>query len=167
MQGSPIKRYINVYLCLGSNLGDRKGNIEAASKLIDQLIGKIAKKSRFYETQPWGKPDQDWFYNQMLMINTTQDPREMLENITKIERQVGREKGEKWGPRIIDVDIIFYGKRVIRDKGLEIPHPEMHKRGFVLVPMLELAPELEHPVLHKTMDELFLNLDDLSEVVML
>jgi 2-amino-4-hydroxy-6-hydroxymethyldihydropteridine diphosphokinase len=91
----------------------------------------------------------------------------MLEKITRIEREMGRERKEKWGPRVIDVDILFYGKRIIRDKGLEIPHPELHKRGFVLVPLMEIAPEFEHPILLKQIDELYMDCEDNSDVVML
>ena len=101
------------------------------------------------------------------MVNTTLDPRDILTAITKIEREMGRETKEKWGPRIIDIDVLFYGKRIIRDKGLEIPHPELHKRAFVLVPLMEIAPELEHPILKQPIDELYMACDDQSEVVML
>lgn len=164
---SPIKRYINVYLGLGANVGDRRQNILQATALITKHIGKVARKSHLYETQPWGKPDQESFLNQVLMVNTMHDPRQLLEALTKIERELGRERQEKWGPRVIDIDILFYGKRVVRDKGLEIPHPELHKRAFVLVPMMELDPELEHPVLNLAIDQLYMACEDQSEVVML
>ncbi len=170
MQPEYAKKYINVFLGLGSNMGDRAAQLHAAADLISKNIGKIAKKSHVYETQPWGKTDQDRFLNQVVMANTTLDPRELLEKITKIERELGRERRrdqDKWGPRTIDIDILFYGKRVIRDKGLEIPHPELHKRAFVLVPLLEIAPDLEHPLLKKQIDELYMNCTDESVVVML
>lgn len=166
-QAFPAKRYINVYLGLGSNMGNRMANLRDAAGLIDKTIGKIARKSHVYETEPWGQTDQDNFLNQVLMVNTTLDPRDMLEKITLIERELGREKTEKWGPRTIDIDILFYGKRVVRDKGLDIPHPELHKRAFVLVPLMEIAPELEHPVLKQPIDELYMACKDPSEVVML
>lgn len=170
MQPEYAKRYINVYLGLGSNMGDRHAQIRAAAELIHKNIGKIAKKSHVYETQPWGNPDQEKFLNQVVMANTTLDPRELLDKIGRIERELGRERRkdqDKWGPRPIDIDILFYGKRVIRDKGLEIPHPELHKRAFVLVPLLEMAPELEHPILKKQIDELYMDCKDESVVVML
>lgn len=161
------RRYINIFLALGSNMGERKVNLRVAATLIDKEIGKIVKSSHVYETQPWGKKDQDFFLNQVVMANTTLDPRELLEAITKIEREMGRQRTEKWGPRLIDIDILFYGKRVVRDKGLEIPHPEIQERAFVLVPMMEIAPEFEHPILKKPMDELYMECTDDSTVVML
>jgi len=167
MQPEFSKKYINVYLGLGSNVGDRAANLGAAAELISRNIGKIAKKSHLYETQPWGNTAQETFLNQVVMVNTTLDPRELLDKISRIERELGRERREKWGPRSLDIDILFYGKRVIRDKGLEIPHPELHKRAFVLVPLMEIAPDLEHPILKKPVDELYMACDDLSEVVML
>lgn len=170
MQPDYAKKYINVFLGLGSNVGDRAANLRAAADLISKNIGKIAKKSHVYETQPWGNTSQDRFLNQVVMANTTLDPRDLLEKIAKVERELGRERRrekEKWGPRTIDIDILFYGKRVIRDKGLEIPHPELHKRAFVLVPLLEIAPDLEHPILKKQIDELYMECTDESDVVML
>jgi 2-amino-4-hydroxy-6-hydroxymethyldihydropteridine diphosphokinase len=167
MQTFGQKKYINVFLSIGSNIGDRMTNLRQALGLIEKNIGKVAKKSHIYETQPWGEPNQDAFLNQVVMINTSLEPREMLEKITRIEREMGRERKEKWGPRVIDVDILFYGKRIIRDKGLEIPHPELHKRGFVLVPLMEIAPEFEHPILLKQIDELYMDCEDNSDVVML
>ncbi len=166
-QAFPPKRYINVYLALGSNMGDRKANLLEAALSIDKNVGKIARKSRIYETEPWGKTNQDSYLNQVLMVNTTLDPRDLLEVITHIEQEMGRVRTEKWAPRTIDIDILFYGKRVIRDKGLDIPHPELHKRAFVLVPLMEITPELEHPVLKLPIDELYMACKDPAEVVMI
>lgn len=151
-------------------MGDRAAQLHSATQLISKNIGKVARKSHIYETQPWGNTEQEAFLNQIIMVNTMLSPRELLEKIGKIERELGRERRrdqDKWGPRSIDIDILFYGKRVVRDKGLEIPHPELHKRAFVLAPMLEIAPDLEHPLLKKPMDELFMECTDESEVVML
>ncbi|HLP95708.1 MAG TPA: 2-amino-4-hydroxy-6-hydroxymethyldihydropteridine diphosphokinase [Saprospiraceae bacterium] len=167
MQAIGQKKYINTFLSIGSNIGDRAGNLKNAIGLIEKFIGKIAKRSHVYETQPWGEPNQDAFLNMVIMINTSLEPRDILEKITKIERELGRERKEKWGPRTIDIDILFYGKRIIRDKGLEIPHPELHKRGFVLVPMMEIAPDFEHPVLNMQIDELYMECGDDNDVVML
>lgn len=167
MQPFAQRRYINVYLSIGSNIGNRKDNLRAAVALIHKEVGKIARESRLYETEPWGKTDQEPFINQVVMANTTLEPRDLLTAISRVERELGRDRGEKWGPRVIDIDILFYGKRIIRDKGLEIPHPELHKRNFVLVPLMEIAGELVHPILNKQIDELFMECEDLSEVVML
>lgn len=165
--GLETKKYINCYLSLGSNIENRRDNLRAAMQLIHKNIGKITRESKVYETQPWGKTKQDQFLNMVIMVNTTLQPREILEEIAKIEKELGRTRTEKWGPRTVDVDILFYGKRVIRDKGLEIPHPEIENRAFVLVPLIEIAPELEHPTLHKQIDEIYMACTDLSEVVML
>ncbi|MCS6928209.1 MAG: 2-amino-4-hydroxy-6-hydroxymethyldihydropteridine diphosphokinase [Saprospiraceae bacterium] len=167
MPSRPDAKYINVYLALGSNVGDRAKYLTESQSLIQRYIGKIVRRSHIYETEPWGNPKQAPFLNCVVMVNTTLSPREVLDAIGKIERQLGRQRQEKWGPRTIDIDILFYGRRVIRDKGLEIPHPELHKRAFVLVPMLELAPDLEHPVLKKPIDELYMECTDMSEVIML
>ena len=161
------KKYINVYLSLGSNLDNRRANLYQAATLIEKRVGKISKRSHLYDTEPWGNKDQGPFLNLVVMVNTTLEPRALLEEISKIERELGRERKEKWGPRIVDIDILFYGKRVIRDKGLEIPHPEIPNRNFILVPMMELAPELEHPVLGKAIDQLYMDSTDPSDVVML
>jgi 2-amino-4-hydroxy-6-hydroxymethyldihydropteridine diphosphokinase len=167
MKQSSAKRYMNVYLGLGSNMGDRAASLTEACTLISKNIGKIAKSSHIYETQPYGNENQDWFYNQVIMINTTMKPREVLEAIGRIEREMGRVRTEKWGPRPIDIDILLYANYVVADKGLEIPHPELHKRSFVLIPLMEIAPDLLHPRLEQPIDLLYANCQDLSEVIML
>ncbi len=163
---SDLKKYINVYFSLGSNIGKRRENLKMAVDFIHSKIGKIARTSHVYETAPWGKTDQDKFLNMVVMANTIYQPRDILEKITEFDREMGRTRTEKWGPRVVDIDIIFYGKRVIRDKGLEIPHPEVENRAFVLVPMMEIAPDLMHPVLGKQIDELYMECLDMSDVVM-
>lgn len=167
MQPFAQRRYINVYLSIGSNIGNRKDNLRAALALINKEIGKTARESHLYETEPWGNTAQEPFLNQVVMANTTLEPRDLLTALSRIERELGRDRKEKWGPRVIDIDILFYGKRIVRDKGLEIPHPELHKRNFVLVPLMEIAGDMEHPILKKQIDELFMACEDLSEVVML
>jgi len=161
------KKYINVYLCLGSNEGNRLVNIHAATELIHKTIGKVARKTHMYETEPWGQKDQEGFYNQIIMINTSLEPNDLLTALNKVERELGRERKEKYGPRVIDIDILFYGKRILRTKDLNVPHAEIAKRAFVLIPMMEIAPELEHPALKKTIEELYMVCEDDSEVVKL
>lgn len=167
MQTFTPKKYINVYLCLGSNIGNRATNLRDAITLLEKDVGKVAKKSHLYETQPWGKTDQDPFLNQVVMLNTSLEPRDLLDKISRAERELGRDRKEQWGPRVIDIDILFYGKRIIRDKGLEIPHPEIPNRGFVLAPLMEIAPEFEHPVFKKQIDEMYMDCTDQSDVVKL
>ncbi len=162
------KRFINVFLALGSNMGDRLGNIKKAEAMIDRRIGRVARRSSYYETSAWGVTNQADFINSVIMINTMLSPREILEENQKIERELGREiTGERWGPRVVDVDILFYGKRVIRDKGLEIPHPQIPNRMFVLVPMMEIAEDFEHPILKKDMITLYSECTDSSDVILL
>jgi 2-amino-4-hydroxy-6-hydroxymethyldihydropteridine diphosphokinase len=169
--GAPVafgpKKYINVYLSIGSNMGKRKENMIKAVTEIHKTIGKVARQSKIYETQPWGKRDQNSFLNQVIMINTISSPKDVLAEIGKIEKEMGRDRKEKNGPRTIDIDILIYGKRIVKDKNLEIPHPEMQNRAFVLVPFMEIAPQLMHPVLQKPIDELYINCEDLSDVILL
>ena len=167
MQPTFAKKYINVFLCFGSNMGNRAENLRTALAQVHRTIGKVAKKSHVYETEPWGNTEQDAFLNQVVMINTVLDPRDLMDALNKVEKEMGRVRKEKNGPRIIDIDILFYGKRIIRDKGLEIPHPELHKRAFVLAPLLEIATDIEHPILKKAIDELYMECEDTSDVVML
>mgnify|MGYP000866647339 CR=1 FL=1 len=169
MQTFEQKKYINIYLGLGSNIGDRMGQLRKATELISKTIGKVAKKSHFYETQPWGNPDQDSFLNQVLMVNTTLDPRDILKEITSIEREMGRARKDIGSllQSLFENNLLMNSYRIVRDKGLEIPHPELHKRAFVLVPLMEIAPDYEHPVLKQQIDELFMVCEDSSEVIML
>jgi len=150
-----------VYLLLGSNLGDRNALIEEAIVAIQQQIGQVTSRSSIYETAAWGKEDQPGFLNIALAVATTLNAQEVLVHALAIEKELGRVRLEKWGARLIDIDIIFYGDEVISIAGeLEVPHPEMHKRKFVLVPMAEIASDYIHPVLKKTLPELLLELPD-------
>ena len=112
--------------------------------------------SSVHETEPLGEKDQPKYLNQVFAVETTLEPRELLEALLLVERSLGRERvpGEKWGPRFIDLDLVLYGDRVIDEPGLAVPHPHMHERRFVLAPLAELAPDARHPVLRKTVREL-------------
>jgi 2-amino-4-hydroxy-6-hydroxymethyldihydropteridine diphosphokinase len=150
-----------VYLLLGSNLGARESLIEEAIVAVDKTIGKVKARSSYYETAAWGKEDQPGFLNIALAVETTLTALEVLENALAIEQQLGRIRLEKWGARLIDIDLIFYGNEIIDIPGkLQIPHPEMHKRKFVLVPMAEIAADLQHPVLQQTIFEILQSLQD-------
>ncbi len=138
----------------GSNLGDRAAHLQQAAAQIAAQTGHILRTSAVYSTQPWGIADQPEFLNQALMISTVLDPVALLETILSIEREMGRERREKWGRRIIDIDILFYDELVLHTVGLHIPHPHLHERNFVLAPLAEIAPDWRHPELGKTAKEL-------------
>ena len=157
----------HVYLHTGSNMGDREDNLRQANGLIEQYIGKIKTASRLYETQAWGVTDQPDFINQALEVTTSQSPQEVLKNILKIEELMGRVRTEKWASRVIDIDILMYEDAVINDKNLTIPHPHMHERNFVLVPLMEIAGEVLHPVLNLAIEDIYFDCNDPLDVLML
>lgn len=152
------------HLILGSNLGDRADQLDRARQLIRVKAGDILKESSLYETQPWGVEDQPLFLNQALAVKSPLEPDEMLYTIKTIERKTGRLDGEKWNARHIDIDILLCGDRIVETEKLTIPHPLMHQRNFVLVPLMEIAPGAIHPVLQKTIEELFAESRDQGEV---
>ena len=152
------------YLIIGSNLGDRVDQLTKAKKLIGQEVGALSAESSIYETQPWGYEDQPWFLNQVLKLDSVHSPTEVLRRIKTIEVQTGREPGEKWHARHIDIDILLYGDQVINEEYLKIPHPQLPSRNFVLVPLMELAPELIHPGIGKSIEELYFESKDTGEV---
>ncbi len=132
-----------VYLGLGSNLGNREKNIKTALKYLeDQPEINLIKKSSFYETEPWGNTKQNKFINAACLIETSLDPHDLLKKIKQIEYEyMGRQKTEKWGPRIIDIDILLYEDKIINDAQLTIPHPHINEREFVLAPLQEIQNE--------------------------
>jgi 2-amino-4-hydroxy-6-hydroxymethyldihydropteridine diphosphokinase len=133
-----------VYLGLGSNVGDRKKNLQTAIKKLSALRDvKITKISSVYETEPVGLKDQPWFYNAVAEIETTLAPRRILQMNKDIEKIMQRERTVRWGPRKIDIDILLYDDIKIDDPDFKVPHPEMFKRGFVLIPLYEIAPDLK------------------------
>lgn len=148
------------YLLLGSNLGDSKSYLGDALSKINELAGEVTGKSSLYQTASWGKTDQPDFINQVVRIETILSPQQLLETILVIEGSLGRQRLEKWGSRTIDIDILFYDHRIIREKNLVIPHPFLHERRFTLLPLLELCPDLVHPVLGQTIKELYQLLKD-------
>lgn len=143
-----------VYIAFGSNIGDRGSAIEEALNLIEQNEMKIVKKSKIYETEPYGYVDQPSFLNGAVEVETNLSCRDVLEKLLSIENQIGRVREFKWGPRIIDLDIIFYNNEIYEEEDLKVPHPDMQNRDFVLRPLNELCPDYVHPVLDKTIREL-------------
>lgn len=150
----------NAYLLLGTNLGNREGMLNAAIALIRDDVGEVKRISATYETAAWGKTDQPDFLNIALMVATSMTAKNLLNQVLSIEEQLGRVRKEKWGARLIDIDIIFYGDEVIEENDLKIPHPEMHNRKFVLKPLAEIAAEHKHPILKKSVAEILLHLSD-------
>lgn len=142
------------YLLTGGNMGDREQSLAMARELISSDCGKIIKTSSLYETAAWGKTDQPAFLNQALEINTTLNAKQLIGQLLKVEKKMGRMRKEKYGERLIDIDIIFFNNEIYTTTFLKVPHPEMHNRRFVLAPLAEIAPDVVHPALLKTVSEL-------------
>ncbi len=147
-----------VYLGLGSNLGDRLSNLHTAVATMPPTV-VLDDCSPVYETPPWGYEDQPTFLNQAVCGQTDLEPKELLDHLKMLEAQMGRESTIKYGPRLIDVDILFYDDLVLETEALTIPHPRLFERAFVLVPLTDLAPDLRHPLLNKTIRELLSAVD--------
>ena len=146
------------YLALGSNLGNRLASLKnAISNLTPQM--DVKKKSPVYETPPWGHTDQPQFLNQCVQVETYLEPENLLAHLKRLETVLGREPTFENGPRVIDIDILFYDDLILNTPPLVVPHPRMHTRGFVLVPLNDIAPDVVHPVLGKPISELLLDVE--------
>lgn len=152
------------YLILGGNLGNRLENLRLAVQRIEQRIGATTKKSSVFVTQAWGKTDQPDFYNQAIGVQTKLDVHQLLAEVLAIELEMGRKREEKWAERIIDIDILFFNADIVREPLLQVPHPHIQERRFVLVPMAEIAADLIHPVFNKNISELLKECPDQLEV---
>lgn len=151
---------IDVFLLLGSNLGDRFLFLQRAIESIEKEIAPVAARSSVYETASWGKTDLPDYLNQVIQLETDLPANTILDSVLAIEQSMGRRREEKWGSRTIDIDILYYGDQVIDSPGLQVPHPHLHNRRFTLEPLDEIAPEFVHPVFHKTNSALKNSLSD-------
>ena len=143
------------YLGLGTNLGDRRNNLQQALGLLaGEPRLRLSRCSQIYETEPWGVADQPAFLNCVAEVATSLDPESLLGLCKRVEEELGRQPGLRWGPRLIDLDILLYGNEVVGLPHLEIPHPRLHVRAFALIPLAELAPEAVHPLLELSVAEL-------------
>ena len=145
-----------IYIGIGSNLGNREENCERAIKLLESNHINVTKRSSMVETEPWGVKDQPKFINMAVEIKTDLKPEELLHLLKNIEAEIGRRPAEHWGPREIDLDILLYDDLILKTQELEIPHPHISEREFVLKPLSDIAPVKIHPVLKKSIKDLFL-----------
>jgi len=160
-----IQNRFRAYIGVGSNMGDAQGNCLSAIRKLDSLkLSKVIKRSSLYKTEPVGMEQQDWFVNCVAALETGLAPSELLAALQGIERDMGRIRTVMWGPRTIDLDILFYGDLVISGPDLRVPHPEIANRRFVLEPLCEIAPDLRHPLLGGAMRELLAALRDDKKV---
>jgi len=156
------------YIAIGSNMDSPAENCnEAADLLNDHPAISISTRSSLYETEPFGKSDQNWFVNSVVEVTTHLSPELLFKACLAIEKKMGRVRDEKWGPRIIDLDILFYDDFVFKERDLEVPHPGIAERSFVLVPMNEIAPDFVHPKLKKTIETLLAEIQNPQHVTLL
>ena len=160
MDGSRGRRVTAVaaYLGLGSNLGDREENLGRAVSLLEERLAAPLALSSVYETRPWGYADQPWFLNMACRVDTAPAAAEVLRAAQEVEQIVGREPSFRFGPRVIDVDVLLYGDLVIEAEELRVPHPRLAERAFALAPLAELAPDVQHPELGMSIRELLVRL---------
>lgn len=154
------------FISIGSNIGDRLGNCKKAVEgFAENEDIQIIKTSSFYETEPWGEIEQDWFINCVIEIETTLDAKALLATLQNIEKGFGRNRINRGGPRVIDMDILFFNREIMESQDLIVPHPFLHKRRFVLTPLYEIAPDFIHPVLKMSVADLLRQVDDNKKIV--
>ena len=155
----------SVVILLGTNLGDRLLNLKKADLEIGQRVGLVLMRSMIYQTKPWGNTEQDDFLNQVLVIDSSKKANEILSALLEIELEMGRKRTKQWEPRIIDLDILYFGDEIIETKDLKIPHPFIQERRFTLIPLAEILPAMIHPVFKQSNYDLLLQTTDHSSVI--
>lgn len=150
----------NIYLLLGSNMGNSKARLLKAVVQIEKQIGTVIRQSGLYSTAAWGNANQPDFLNQVIIVETKLSAPQTMQTILNIEKKMGRIRTVKNAPRVIDIDILFFNKEIIEQEHLSIPHPQIQNRRFVLVPLNQLSPNLKHPILNKTVHQLLINCSD-------
>ena len=160
-----MTEYHTAYICVGSNLGDRLENCRrGVARLTRDESSRLVEESAVYQTEPVDYLDQDWFVNCAVKIETLLEPLDLLDRLKSIEREVGRTRSSvRFGPRVLDLDIIFYDELVMDHRMLAIPHPRMHKRRFVLKPLCDIDPHIYHPILRRTVQSLLEDLDETGQ----
>jgi len=153
-----------IFLQLGSNMGERAEYLQNASEILAAEIGVVKKESKIYESVPWGVENQKNYLNQVLEIKSEFSAEEVLERVLQIEDKIGRIRNEKWGERIIDIDILLFNDSIVEKDGICIPHIHLHNRRFVLIPLNEVAPSFIHPKYNKTIEELLSECKDIESV---
>ncbi|MEW6264986.1 MAG: 2-amino-4-hydroxy-6-hydroxymethyldihydropteridine diphosphokinase [Thermodesulfobacteriota bacterium] len=166
LDGPEAKIRFPAAIGLGANLGDKTGQIRSALTAIAGLPATVVKAvSRFYRTEPVGLIEQDWFVNAVAVVETAMPPRPLLEGLLNIETDLGRIRDRKWGPRLIDLDLLYYDRLVLEEAGLDLPHPWLARRRFVLIPLSDIAPDWIHPVLGLNTLEMLARLEGTSPEV--
>ena len=156
---------MRVFIQLGSNLGNRQNAIFLSQQFVLQQIGYIVNESAIYETEPWMMDSEKWFLNQVIEVETNLEPHSLLLKLKDFEQTQGRKtETGKYQPRVIDMDILFYGNQIINSSDLVVPHPFLHERKFVLIPMNEINPDFIHPIFNKSINELLTECNDSYQV---
>lgn len=160
LKTSAVSKMDTAYLLLGSNMGNRLANIKNAIQKISQVCGDIVQLSSIYDTAAWGYTEQGNFLNQVVVLDSNMHPTQLMLHLLEIEKEIGRVRDIKYGPRLIDIDILLFDNEIINNSILTLPHPELQKRKFALMPLVEVASELIHPIIKQTITELLLSCTD-------